>query len=178
MEKELQEYILELTKKFSNIIPRGEQDAVNLVKEFKKYLENAVEIIKEMESPNVGKDVDSIKSILDITASNFLESDINYLKHELLEDKAFEIIREKSLNLYDIAQKKADKKAIDTKLNIEEEEEKIINLLDEVKDYNKNEAKQLVSEAILDAKYITTKNCDITSLRLGQYIRYMSEEER
>ena len=86
----------------------------------------------------------------------------------LIEDTAFEKIKRCSKLLFEEAKICSKTKEY---LNDEEEYNKrieyITHLLDEVKPYNLESAKVLVSEAILDANLIYKKNDNLMSLRMA-----------
>ncbi len=178
MEPELEEFILELTEKFEQVIPKEDEDFEKLKTSFKKDLEESVQMIKESDSEFARKDVKSIKSILNRMANRYFEANIESIKYTLLEDEAFEEVKNISLKIFELAQKKAKGEDIEVNQDLDEEIEKIKQLLSEVKDYNKEEAKKLLSEAIVDKKFIRTKNADVMSLRLADFLEYQSREER
>ena len=73
------------------------------------------------------------------------------------------------------AQRKLNNEDIKIEFEDSEKIKEMQNLLKDVKEYNIQKAKKLISEAILDLNYINEKSTDICSLRLG-YIKNSKEE--
>mgnify|MGYP000422376500 FL=1 len=89
----------------------------------------------------------------------------------MIEDKNLIRINEYSNQAYKDATKivMGDSEAIE--YDIDKRIDEINYLLEEVKEYNKDIAKKMVSEIILDLNFIKNPKTGITSLRLGHFIR-------
>jgi len=93
---------------------------------------------------------------------------VSYKLRRFIDDKNYEKVQIISNKGYVFAKEKIEKGAssIISKKEANDNCELLINLLPLVKDFNKQEAKQLVSEGILDFHYASS-NVDIISLRIG-----------
>lgn len=170
MQKELKETIDELTKNFETRIPKEEQEREKIVNAFKEELYFTVKAIEECDSIFISKDVNSIKSDLNRVAREFNEKNIDAIKQALIPDQAFEKIRKESIEIFTIAKNKINGSREKQKDDIANKIEKMEELLKDVKDYNQNQAKSLISEAILDLNYITNDNPNCLSLRLYHFV--------
>lgn len=178
MKNEINEWILKLTTEFKEKIPREDEDYEELAISFKKYLEDSVQIIMNSNDKFISKEPEAIKSILNRTARRFSMFDIKAIKQTLLEDEAFDSLANKSLNIFQMAKRKAEKKSINVEYDTNYEIGEMKQLLLKVKDYNQDSARNLISEAIVDLKFIEKENSDVVSLRLGQFMREQDEKER
>lgn len=177
MNEELENLILELTAVFESKISDKENEKENLIKAFKNYLYLVVEAIQESTSKFINKDLESIKRFLSSIAKDFYKGDLEYAKRTLLADKAFEEIREKSLQIFELAKSSIRGKKEERTIDVEKEIERMESLLEQVKDYNQKQAQELVSEAIVDGQYINSIKKDVLSLRLYHFKRRMKNME-
>lgn len=178
MEAEINERIFKLTKEFKGKIPSEDEDYEILINEFKRYLEDTVQIIKNSDDKFTSKNPETIKLILERTAKRFFMYDIKSIKQTLLKDDAFDSLVTKSLKIFEIAKMKTEKKAIKVEYNVNNEIDEMKKMLESVKDYNQDSAKKILSEAFVDLKFIEEENSDIMSLRMGHFLREKAEEER
>lgn len=163
-------YISELVKKFKESISQEESE---LVDRFKEYLQIAIMSIKNNESKFINKDDESIRSVVTKMANDLIYASLETKKRVLIEDKNLIRINEYSNQAYKDATKivMGDSEAIE--YDIDKRIDEINYLLEEVKEYNKDIAKKMVSEIILDLNFIKNPKTGITSLRLGHFIRVM-----
>lgn len=169
MDKKLEDLIENLTKTFEETILNEEKEKKEIVLEFKKYLNLAVETIQKSNSKFIRKDYESIESILSKITNDFKEKDITAVKSELLKDSSFDKIRGKSLEIFEIAKECMKNERKNTKTDLVAEIEEMKKLFNSVKEYNKRNAQELISEAIVDLKYITSLDNSILSLRLYRF---------
>ena len=180
MKKELEGLILKLTTEFENTITEEENKKTEIVVAFKNYLYLAVETIQESTSKFISRDLESIKSALNSISNDFKQKDLESIKRILLVDDAFEEIRKKSLEIFKIAQNCMSGNGKVAEIDIENEIKNMDNLFKNVKGYNQKQAKELISEAIVDLKYISHQDERNLSLRLYQFKKRANriEEER
>ena len=141
-------------------------DDEELNKAFEEYLKDGISKIKSNPSPFIKKDDESIKRAVERVARNVIDSDIESKKRILLYDSDFKTIMEISTQVFEEA-KKTLKTGVTSNLNTIEMEEQLKELLTNVKDYNKNKAKELVSESLLDLYFIRTRDINNLSFRLA-----------
>ena len=175
-QKELKSYIDELVEKFGEKIPKGEKQRDNLMQKFENYLYFTVNNIKDDTKTSNKNRINYIKSELDKKANNFFEEDISSIKKDL-EDSAYERIKKNSMNIFNSAKKQVDGNLENSNINIKQENKELKELLDNVKDYNRDSAEYLIEETRKDLKYINNKNNKTNSLRLNQYMENRSIEE-
>lgn len=181
MKEELEGLIVKLTTDFEKTIPKEDNERNEMVVAFRNYLYLAVKTIQESTSKFIDKDLESIKSVLNGIAKDFgNREDIDAIKRILLIDSAFDEIRKKSLEIFEMAKSSLNGKDNNVNIDIASEIENMQNLLKRVKGYNKEQARELISEAIVDLEYITHSEDDNLSLRLYQFKRRINiiEEER
>lgn len=175
-QKELKSYIDELVGKFGEKIPKGEKQRDNLMQKFENYLYFTVNNIKDDTKTSNKNRINYIKSELDKKANNFFEEDISSIKKDL-EDSAYERIKKNSMNIFNSAKKQVEGNLENSNINIKQENKELKELLDNVKDYNRDSAEYLIEETRKDLKYINNKNNKTNSLRLNQYMENRSIEE-
>ena len=78
-------------------------------------------------------------------------------------DKSLEKIKDLSNQIFEKAQRNTKTENLDVNDNIN----KMIDLLHSVEKSNKDMAELLISEAVLDSQYITNKNTEVTSIRMA-----------
>ena len=172
----MKSYIDELVEKFGEKIPKGEKQRDNLMQKFENYLYFTVNNIKDDTKTSNKNRINYIKSELDKKANNFFEEDISSIKKDL-EDSAYERIKKNSMNIFNSAKKQVDGNLENSNINIKQENKELKELLDNVKDYNRDSAEYLIEETRKDLKYINNKNNKTNSLRLNQYMENRSIEE-
>lgn len=177
MKEELEDLILKLTTEFENTITEEENKKTEIVVAFKNYLYLAVETIQESTSKFISKDLESIKSVLTSIANRFDTSDLESVKRDLLVDNAFEEIRQKSVHIFEMAQSCIQNKKKNVEIDRDAEFNNMKNLLKSVKEYNQRQARELISEAILDLEYITSLNDNVLSLRLYHFQETLKDME-
>lgn len=176
MKDELENLIAELTANFERTI-QEDNEKNEIIEAFRNYLYLAVQTIQESTSKFISKDPESIKSVLNSIARNYENMDIDAIKRTLLIDNAFDEIRKKSLEIFEIAKSNLSGKTNDANIDVENEVKNMQTLLKEVKEYNKEQAQELISEAIIDSGYITNSNEDILSLRLYHFKELMNKDK-
>lgn len=161
-------YISELVKQFKESISQEESE---LVDKFKEYLQIAIMSIKNNKSKFVNKDDESIKSVVTKMANDLICANMETKKRVLIEDKNLIRINEYSNQAYKDATKIVMGESEAIEYDTDERIDEVVNLLEKVKEYNKDIAKKMVSEIILDLNFIKNPKTGITSLRLGHFIR-------
>ena len=164
--------ISEFVDEFKKDIPDNETE---LIEKFKSYLYSVIYNIKKSKSKFVAKDSESIKELLDKITKQLISEDLQGKKRILISDDNYEKINEISNEIFQLAQRKLNNEDIKIEFEDSEKIKEMQNLLKDVKEYNIQKAKKLISEAILDLNYINEKSTDICSLRLG-YIKNNKEE--
>ena len=173
-DKELKDLINELVSKFKNKLPEENE---KLVEAFEKRL---LKILLECKDNNYSKDF--IVFHLNRITDKLISYNTEQKKQKLLEDENFEKIRTISGEIFNsainILKKNSNEKSEqqDNKNAINSMKE----LYNNVEEYNKEEARNLISEAILDLKFIKNPNSEITSFRLAREKKELDyfEEER
>lgn len=161
-------YILELVKKFEESVPKEEAE---LVDTFKEYLQIAIMSIKNNESKFINKDDESIRSVVTKMANDLIYASLETKKRVLIEDKNLIRIHEYSDQACKDATKIVTGDSEPIEYDVDERIDEINHLLEGVKEYNKDIAKKMVSETILDLNFIKNPKTGITSLRLSHFIR-------
>lgn len=167
---ENKDLITELIDKFEKNIPEDESEKNDLVEAFRSYLDFAVDSIKNSNSKFVRKDFNSVSSVLTTIANEFYDMDIMVKKQNLLEDKNLEEIQTISNKVFELARRKLAGETIDETLDSTAEIEKMNELLKEVQEYNSERANELVSETMLDLKFLNEDKPDALSLRIYHFI--------
>lgn len=167
----MEELIEELTKEFKDSISYEEQKE-ELTNRFKEVL---IDTVKSFKNDNY-TELEIENSIIRIS-KRWTNLEFEEKQSRLLVDTNFGTIMETSQRFYDTAISILLGNDVDINFKISEEIEKLEKLLKKVKPYNKERAKMLTSEGILDLKYIENPNTNIVSLRLG-YIKSNNKEER
>lgn len=162
--------IEELAKEFRNSIP----DEVLGKKLAAKYITILNEIVKKFKEKNY--EDSEIENSLKTISKEWINLELEEKQRRLMIDKNFGKIMEISYQVYNMAISVLTNKEIKRDFEIAEKIEELENLLKNVEPYNKEEAKTLVSEGILDLKFIENPNTHIVSLRLG-HIKYSDKEE-
>lgn len=176
---EYKELIVELSNKFRNTIPEDED---RMTKEFENYLVVSIEELENSDNIFIEKDRATIEAGVRAVAQYLIDADLKIKKQELLVDKNFEEIRKISSQIYNLAKEVLQGNSIVLEFEATKKIQELEKLLSAVEDYNKERAKQLVSETILDLNYISEPKTKISSLRLAHLrsnnIRENDGEER
>ncbi len=169
MQQELENTIDNLTKEFEEKIPIEEAERIEIVEAFRENLNFTAKAILECNSMFISKDVNSIKSDLTRKANEFKAKNLEEIKQTLIVDNAFDDIRKKSIEIFNIAKKQLSGSKVKAEIDMKNDVEEMKKLLNDVKEYNQVQAKKFISEAILDLEYITKNNPNCLSLRLYQF---------
>ena len=156
----MNELIEKFTDEFKESI-RGNEQEKQLVEKFRYMI---IDTVKTLEDNNYEKL--EIKSSITRIANKWINLDYESKKKRLLGDS----------NFGKIMQISNKQKYID--FSISEKIEEIENLLEKVKKENKEEAKLITSETILDLQFIEDPDTNAISLRLGNIIKNINKEER
>ncbi len=133
----------------------------------KNYLEYLYSIYSKQEINDSNFD-SMIKTIINIEKLKWNSRDMNSKLYYLKKDDSFDIISSISKKAYSLALKKLqDKSFLINKQEADNDINTMIKALDNVQSFNKEEAKRLVSEGILDLKFISDGNENIKSFRIG-----------
>lgn len=170
----MERLIEELTENFKNSIPIEEE---MLCQAFNKYLLMAVENLKNSDSKFISKDDESISKVLKSIAERLTKGSLNYKKKELLRDENFEMLSIFSMSANQMAEEILKGKKVEVKFDIDKRIEEMTRLSKLVEEYNKEEATFLLSEGILDLKYVKDPQTDIISLRLGRVARLLNSNK-
>ncbi len=176
-DNKIQEIIDEFSRRFIEVCPNGNTKLIN---EYEIHLRNLIEAILSSSKPNMKKDEETIKSLL--------ESDLKFIKSctekeiedILIKDKHYEDIRKCSGELFSLARKVVMGQNIE-QAEIDELNKRLSTLeysTTQVKNHNKDRAEKLYSEAIADLHYIEHPQTEVTSLRLGRFISYYKKYMR
>lgn len=168
----MEELIGKLTKEFKDSIPYEEQKE-QLTIRFKDVLKDTVKSFKDD-----SYEESELQNIIIRISKKWTGLEFEEKQRRLFVDTNFGSIMEISQKAYDTAISVLLGNDVDIDFEISEEIEKLEELLKEVTPYNKEEAKRLVSEGILDLKFIENSNTDIVSLRLGHIKSNRKGEER
>lgn len=176
-DNKIQEIIDEFSRRFIEVCPNGNTKLIN---EYEIHLRNLIEAILSSSKPNMKKDEETIKSLL--------ESDLKFIKSctekeiedILIKDKHYEDIRKCSGELFSLARKVVMGQNIE-QAEIDELNKRLSTLeysTTQVRNHNKDRAEKLYSEAIADLHYIEHPQTEVTSLRLGRFISYYKKYMR
>lgn len=163
----MKELIEKITDQFKEMIPERNDE---LIQAFKKMLLQKLEYIKKHPSDCI-EEKEKFQKIYIINAAEriFKLVDLDSIKRELIEDKNLNEIRRISLNVFfKTATEKMKDKTIIEDVDTDKEIAKLKELFKYVQPYNQDEARVLLSEAILDAMFIKNPNTSIISLRLSK----------
>ena len=106
--------------------------------------------------------------ITDLENNKWESRDKNSKLYYFKEDKSFDAISNLSKKAYTLAlSKRQNDELIIDREEIEKDINELIRLVDTVEEFNKEEAKRLVSEGILDFSYAIGETKDITSFRIS-----------
>ena len=124
---------------------------------------------KEINEQNYSKIVEILSKI---EYEKWKRRDRKSKLYHLKKDKSFDVINDISKKAYSLASMHFEGKTIDvSKEEIDKNINILVNQLNSVEDFNKEEAERLVSEGILDFGYAIGKNDNVTSLRIGHLLK-------
>lgn len=170
MEKKYIELIMELVREFKNVLPE-ETEKKELIDSFEKYLYEIVEQIQKSEYENIENKEEFVESVLKSETKSIIELTLENKKQKLINDEAFNQIQVISSKAFEMAYNtiEGQKVEIDEK-SLNDLQEKLVQNLKKVRDFNKMQSEILVSEGILDLNFIKEPQIETTSLRLSRYI--------
>lgn len=177
MEQEYLDLILRLTNDFEKSVLDNEKEKEQLVQSFRKYLELAVDTIKTSNSKFISKDSETIKRSLTKIAREFCDMDITSMKQRLLEDENLKEIQTISEEVFELAKRKKLGKNIESDFDYPSKIKQLSELLKKVAPYNVGQARKLVSEAVLDLKYVCENEERVSSLRLYYFMNSIGEKK-
>ena len=169
-ENDYDELITQLATEFNETVDIGEQKELEPL--FIKYLKSALKHLQETDSQFIDKSPEALQNSIKYIAKKLISSNIDSKKRQLIVDDCFEKIRHYSGLAYTAAENKLLRKNEKIeKLDISPEE--LQELLEGVQDFNKEEARRMISETILDLKYVEEKNPQFMSFRLSHIYKGM-----
>ena len=170
MEKKYIELIMELVREFKNVLPE-ETEKKELIDSFEKYLYEIVEQIQKSEYENIENKEEFVESVLKSETKSIIELTLENKKQKLINDEPFNQIQVISSKAFEMAYNtiEGQKVEIDEK-SLNDLQEKLVQNLKKVRDFNKMQSEILVSEGILDLNFIKEPQIETTSLRLSRYI--------
>lgn len=171
--EQYREIIANLLKGFEASIPKDEPDREALISGFNTYLlGTSSQLLKNRHEHPLDTD-DVIEQILVSRANNIIQSSLNSKKSALILDEKMEQLRNVSNKIFDQAVQKLNEQEVNVSV-IDENYDTIINrlrqIVKDVKPFNSEQAKNLLSETILDIDYLSG-NKKILSLRVGHLIK-------
>lgn len=176
MDQEYIDLINELVYNFSKKISDDELEKERLVLKFRERLTSLVSNIKNSEIKFISKDAETIKRILTKIACEFCDMDITSMKQRLLEDKKLEEIRTISVGAFELAKRKKMGENIEIDFDYSSKIKQLSELLEKVAPYNVGQARKLVSEAVLDLKYVCQSEERVLSLRLYHFMNSIGKK--
>ena len=156
----------QLTNDLEKLIPNEEKEKEELLNGFKKYLNIAVEYIKNSGEKAVNNVDDLINKILKMRADMIFQMNILEMKQYLIEDQALLKLQEKSYEIYETAAKKLLGENNLKEYNTDLEIKKMEDLEKDIRDFNQERVKELISETVLDLCFLDGTNAGLFSLRL------------
>ena len=171
----MEEIIKELESSFKDAVPTCDE---KLCEAFRNYLVQAVDALKNNDSKFVENDEESIVGTLKTMTDMMISMDLDSIKRQLIVDKNFEKLNFLSNYAWKTAEHILKGNSFEIDLDINEKIEEMKKLESMVEEYNKRQARVLLSEGILDWKYIENPETDMVSLRLGRAMRRLNEEKQ
>ena len=161
---------MELVREFKNVLPE-ETEKNELIDSFEKYLYQIVEQIQKSEYENIENKEEFVESVLKSETKSIIELTLENKKQKLINDEPFNQIQVISSKAFEMAYNtiEGQKVEIDEK-SLNDLQEKLVQNLKKVRDFNKMQSEILVSEGILDLNFIKEPQIETTSLRLSRYI--------
>ena len=169
-EKEYESLVRKLAEEFDKSIPESEKE---LTDNFVTYLYSA---ISNLESK--GQSKDEIERKIGAYARYIIGRDLEEKKREIVIDNAFEKIRQISNEFFRMAKGVLVGEQVDSNDDFSQKIEEMKELLCRVTKYNRQQAENLISEAILDVGFITNSQSGITSVRIAHETRRKKQEEK
>lgn len=165
MEENYAKLISDLVKSFESSMPESEKD---MAKDFEKYLNMKLNILEKSELTK-NKDPKTIEKTLVYVAEKISQMSLEDVKREIVIDESLIKIKKSSAKLFELA--KNVQRGEKITINSKDLENYVVILNEElknVKQFNKKQAGNLVSEGILDYQFIKNPQTSITSIRLGK----------
>ena len=167
------EIINNYIEKFEKTLNENYSNKEELIKAFREYLESNVQADLEVDMGDQDRN-EFVTEWLIKDAERIINMDIESKERKLFEDMSFFQLKHVSYFLYQKALSKIDDPIITMSEEEYKEYRRVLNeYYNNVKSFNKKEAKYLLSEALLDANYLFNPETNIMSIRLG--IRFMNQ---
>ena len=168
-DKEYEEFVNQLANEFKQSIPENEESLTN---DFIKYLYSAIKSLQQR-----GETKAEIKRKISLFSRYIINQDLDEKKHEIVVDDAFEQIRQISNQLFEIARKVLNSEYVNIEDDVSKKVSEMRGLLSSVKEYNRRQAENFISEAIVDFNYINNPQSGIMSIRIAHEIKRKEAEE-
>lgn len=164
--KEYEKLVDELVNEFKKTLPKNEK---KMAEKFKEYLYILVNKWENETSKFLIRNRDEIEKELRSVTKKMSTYELEKKEGIFIEDEKFTQIIAFSNDIYEIAKGvlKDETQEIDLK-DMKKKLDTIVDLSEKVKIYNKAKAKKLVSESILDFKFISDSNKEFLSIRLAE----------
>lgn len=154
-----------LIEEFKNTIPNSE-DEQELINAFEIYLYDLKKVIEEF-----NMEIKDADKVFELSAKKIMKLSLENKKQKLIRDESFEKIQRISNKSFEMTQKMIRGKKLELENNeLEKMKKELEESLNNVRDFNKEQAQMLVSEGILDLMFVENPKTEITSLRLGRCI--------
>ncbi|MBR6033970.1 MAG: hypothetical protein IKP28_04465 [Clostridia bacterium] len=163
-----------LIEDFKKTVPKDEE---KLISEYEKYIEAMIEDIKKSSDQ---EEMEASIEVAKIMAGRLINADIDTKKRRLFRDENLSKLEATSMDAYRMAEQIVEGKKQIRKISKDEVDEKIKQmeeLAKKVQPYNVEQARILLSEGIMDLRYITGEEKEIVSLRLGHVFQRLRREE-
>ena len=152
-----------LVEEFKERLPKDKENLAKLLEiTLKKYLQ----FIRENPSTRIEDKKDFERRYIIGVAERIMDNNLDCIESELIKDYNFERLRMKSGNIFKIACEKLRGQNAEESIDVDKEIEQLNELLQKVEPFNYREAEKLLSEAILDARFIEDPNTNMESIRL------------
>ena len=143
----------------------NEPDAEELFSLFKEKVKSVYEFCKDN-----GASEEVAYRMVNSRLGYYVQMSTQDKRRNLIKDPNIDKIRHISNKVYRIAENTVHGKEFGKKIDLHKLENRLGHISGEVKDFNKSEAKRLISETLLDVNYINGKR-NISSLRLASKIK-------
>lgn len=168
---EINMYVNSLLEEFSKKLPRDEK---NLIRNYKEYLD---ESLRNIEQTGETIDIQLKKDFLRLKANYIINlPDLDSVKRVIVYDRNFEEITIESGKIFNEACEVLKGNMKKSSINLEEKIKKLEEILGEVKEFNFEQARLLISEASLDKNYIENPSTNILSFRLSRMKKMIEKE--
>lgn len=157
---EFKELISELKDEYKAYIEEWDEKSLG------EFEENLYLYIKKNKLSDISQDKESIEKRLRNVSFALIKCYLENESKNHITDSNFEKIVRISSEGYNIALSIINKENVNFNGNYKEKINEMIELLEKVKPYNREEAKRLVSDGILDWNFVNNSKTDTFSLRL------------